>query len=160
MWFSAAGALWFAVDSVTHYEFTCTVVALPVTGASISNMVRSWRRMAAPSSMMRRATASSSRPSLVRWAFSRSTRGRPSASNTSFMVSRWARGKGTAEGGGRKDMLERRFHFCERWFVKTMGNAETRCVYKNADNWYLCLPIYVCVCSAVMSLCLSASVLQ
>lgn len=46
--------------------------------------------------MIRSATASSTRPSLVRWAFRRSTRGFPSQSNTSFRVRRWLRGKGTA----------------------------------------------------------------
>lgn len=63
----------------------------------MSSMVFSWRRIAAPSLTIRRATASSTRPSLVRWAFRRSTRGFPSQSNTSFNVSRWLRGKGTAE---------------------------------------------------------------
>lgn len=72
-------------------------VLIPVTGASMSSMVFSWRRMAAPSLMIRRATASSTRPSLVRCALSRSTRGFPSQSNTSFNVRRWLRGKGTAE---------------------------------------------------------------
>lgn len=70
---------------------------LPVTGASMSRMVFSWRRMAAPSLTILSATASSTRPSLVRWAFRRSTRGLPSQSNTSFMVRRWLKGKGTAE---------------------------------------------------------------
>lgn len=69
---------------------------LPVTGASMSSMVFSWRKMAAPSLTMRSATASSTRPSLVRWALRRSTRGLPSQSKTSFMVRRWLRGKGTA----------------------------------------------------------------
>ncbi|TNN39370.1 hypothetical protein EYF80_050468 [Liparis tanakae] len=44
--------------------------------------------MAAPSLTIRSATASSTRPSLVRWAFRRSTRGFPSQSNTSFNVRR------------------------------------------------------------------------
>lgn len=72
-------------------------VLIPVTGASMSSIVFSWRRIAAPSLMIRSATASSTRPSLVRWAFRRSTRGFPSQSNTSFNVRRWLRGKGTAE---------------------------------------------------------------
>lgn len=71
---------------------------VPVTGASMSSMVFSWRKIEAPSFMIRRATVSSTLPSLVRWAFSRSTLGFPSQSNTSFMVRRWLRGKGTAEG--------------------------------------------------------------
>lgn len=70
----------------------------PVTGASMSSRFFSERRMAAPSPMRRRATLSSTRPSLVRWAFRTSTLGFPSLSNTSFTVSRWLGGNGTAGG--------------------------------------------------------------
>lgn len=76
------------------------MVLIPVTGASMSSIVFSWRSIAAPSLIIRSATASSTRPSLVRWAFRRSTRGFPSQSNTSFNVRRWLRGKGTAEDRG------------------------------------------------------------
>lgn len=70
----------------------------PVTGASMSSKFFSERRMAAPSPMRRRATLSSTRPSLVRWAFRTSTLGFPSLSNTSFTVSLWLGGNGTAGG--------------------------------------------------------------
>lgn len=86
----------------------------PVTGASMSKRFFSERRIAAPSPINRSATLSSTRPSLVRWAFRTSTLGLPSLSNTSFTVSRWLGGNGTA---GRKrdrkhihfitDMLQR-----------------------------------------------------
>ncbi len=77
----------------------------------MSSMVFSCRRMAAPSLMMRRATGSSKRPSLVRWAFSRSTRGFPSQSNTSRMFNLWLSGNGTAaereREGQRKELSKR-----------------------------------------------------
>lgn len=68
----------------------------PVTGASMSRRFFSERRIAAPSPINRSATLSSTRPSLVRWAFRTSTLGFPSLSNTSFTVSRWLGGNGTA----------------------------------------------------------------
>lgn len=68
----------------------------PVTGASMSRRFFSERRIAAPSPINRSATLSSTRPSLVRWAFNTSTFGLPSLSNTSLTVSRWLGGNGTA----------------------------------------------------------------
>lgn len=62
----------------------------------MSSRFFSCRRMDAPSVMTRKATLSSSRPSFMRCAFSTSTRGLPSLSNTSLAVSRWLGGNGTA----------------------------------------------------------------
>lgn len=68
---------------------------LPVIGASSSIIVFSCLRMAAPSLIIFRATSSSSRPSFTKWFFRTSILGFP-FSNTSFKVSRWVGGKGTA----------------------------------------------------------------
>lgn len=77
---------------------------LPVMGASTSSMHFSWRRMLAPSLMIRRAASSSRRPSFTRWLFKSSTLGLPS-SYSSFMVSRVVGGYGTAAGKRKKDSL-------------------------------------------------------
>ncbi len=68
----------------------------PVTGASMSIIVFSWRSRAAPSLMMRRAAASSIRPSKMKCCLSTSGRGLPVfVSNTSATDNLRLGGNGT-----------------------------------------------------------------
>lgn len=83
------------IEEISCYRFS-VYLYLPVTGASISSKFFSWRRIEAPSVIILKATLSSSLPSFIRCAFRISTRGFPSLSNTSFAVSRWLGGNGTA----------------------------------------------------------------
>lgn len=140
----------------THLQFKMYVISnfktlIPVTGASMSSIVFSWRKIAAPSLMIRSATASSTRPSLVRWAFRRSTRGFPSQSNTSFSVSRWLKGKGTAEDraqthgqyGNCKNNSVTQFLFCivvrEQWQARHKQHIIKEWIQKS----YLRKPIHL-----------------
>ena len=70
---------------------------LPVTGASMSIMVFSCRRSAAPSLMIRNATSSVTRPSRMKCCFRTSGLGLPLASKASLIVTLWLGGNGTAE---------------------------------------------------------------
>lgn len=73
-----------------------TQFAVPVTGASISIIVFSDLSRAAPSCMIRKAAASSIRPSSIKCCLSTSDWGLPvRASNTSAAVNLWLGGKGT-----------------------------------------------------------------
>ena len=75
---------------------------LPVTGASMSSMVLSCRNNAAPSLIIRRATSSVTRPSRMKCCLSMSGFGFAFVSNTSWIVSLWLGGNGTAEITSRK----------------------------------------------------------
>lgn len=78
---------------VLEHVLWCTV---PVTGASISIIVFSDLSRAAPSCMIRKAAASSIRPSSIKCCLSTSDWGLPvRASNTSATVNLWLGGKGT-----------------------------------------------------------------
>lgn len=89
---------------------------LPVTGASISIIVFSDLSRAAPSCMIRKAAASSIRPSSIKCCLSTSDWGLPvRASNTSATVNLWLGGKGTPGFWGKREekkqrKIEIRFH--------------------------------------------------
>jgi hypothetical protein len=76
-------------EHTTYYD-------LPVTGASMSIIVFSDRSNVAPSLIIRRAAASSIRPSSMKCCFRTSGRGfAVRVSNTSVVVSLWLGGNGT-----------------------------------------------------------------
>jgi len=68
---------------------------LPVNGASISIIVFSWRMIAAPSFIIRKATSSETRPSAMKCSFNISGLGLPLASKTSLIDSLLVGGNGT-----------------------------------------------------------------
>ena len=82
-------------QSSTDLSTTMQILLIPVIGASTSIIVFSCLSMAAPSLIIFKATSSSSRPSFTKWFFKTSILGFP-FSNTSFKLSRWVGGKGTA----------------------------------------------------------------
>ena len=126
---------------VTKTQFAI-VISWPVTGASMSSRFFSARKIAPPSPMSLRATASSTRPSLVRWAFSTSTLGFPSLSNTSLAVSRWLGGNGTAAKNEIKEWLMLILSYLQCFTVlfidKSIMRTRTHITFKLFDYEVLC----------------------
>lgn len=112
--------LYLACRIVHWYQY------LPVTGASISIIVFSCRKSAAPSFIILRATSSVTLPSNMKCCLKTSGRGLPLESNTSLMVSLWLGGNGTPKTDKIYEHVYRVTHsnmwFFEQWLMKAVKN--------------------------------------